>query len=102
MALGADRRDRQSDCLRRAVSTRLESRPDCQGLSLCPQARAEGGGRGADEHDLSGLFAALEALAMEEELQRASEQARERLPAPRYFRGMASVPQLGTRDGRER
>lgn len=70
-------------------------------LSVRKRGR-EGGGRGADEHDLSGLFAALEALAIEEELQRASDQARERLPAPRYFHGMASVPQLGTRDGRER
>ena len=62
----------------------------------------EGGGRGADEHDLSGLFAALEELALEEELQRGSDQARDRLPAPRYFHGLASVPSLGTRAGRQR
>jgi hypothetical protein len=62
----------------------------------------EGGGRGADEHDLSGLFAALEGLALEEELQRGSDQARDRLPAPRYFHGPASVPWLGTRAGRQR
>lgn len=61
-----------------------------------------GGGRGADEHDLSKLFAALEALALEEELQRASDDARQQLPTPTYFRGdMASVPQVGARQTRK-
>ena len=60
-----------------------------------------GGGRGADEHDLSRLFAALEALALEEELQRADDGGRQQLPTPMYFRrDMASVPQVGKRQTR--
>ena len=60
-----------------------------------------GGGRGADEHDLSTLFAALEALALEEELQRADDGGRQQLPTPMYFRGdMASVPQVSRRPTR--
>jgi hypothetical protein len=60
-----------------------------------------GGGRGADEHDLSKLFAALEALALEEEVLRATNDARQQLPAPTYFRGMADVPSLGTHQRRK-
>jgi len=54
-------------------------------LQVRTRGRA-GGGRGADEHNLSRLFAALEAVALEDEIQRATEQAREQLPNATYYR----------------
>lgn len=62
-------------------------------LTLRPRGRS-GGGRAADEHDLSGLFGALEALAIEEAVQHATLQARQNLPAPTFYRGVEDVPQL--------
>jgi hypothetical protein len=59
-----------------------------------------GGGRLSDEHDLSPLFATLEALALEETIQQATLQPRRDLPAPTYFCGMSSVPQLARSDRR--
>jgi hypothetical protein len=69
-------------------------------LTIRTRGRA-GGGRGADEHDLSKLFAALEALALEEQIQRAADDARQQLPTPTYFSGMANVPQVGVRGSRK-
>jgi hypothetical protein len=69
-------------------------------LTIRTRGRA-GGGRGAAEHDLSKLFAALEALALEEESQRATDDARQQLPTPTYFSGMANVPQIGVRRSRK-
>jgi hypothetical protein len=59
-----------------------------------------GGGRQPDEHDLSQLFAALEALALEEQIQRAADRVRNGLPSPSFYRGLPSVPQLPRTDGR--
>jgi hypothetical protein len=61
----------------------------------------EGGGRGADEHDLTRLFAALEALALEDEIQRATEQARDQLPSATYYRDWSSVPRMAPRAARK-
>ena len=55
-----------------------------------------GGGRLADLHDLSGLFAHLEALMLEEELAAARAARQEGLPAPRFHGGLPSVPQFPT------
>ena len=64
-------------------------------LVLRPRGNSgsEGGGRLADEHDLSPLFAALEALALEETLPQTTDQMHRGVPEPRYFRGTAGVPQ---------
>jgi hypothetical protein len=65
-------------------------------LLRCKPRYLEGIGRRADEHDLSGLFAALEALALEEETRKAVESARADLPQPTYHSGLSSTPQLQT------
>src|SRR5262249_10131725 len=48
------------------------------------------------EHDLSRLFAALEALALEEETQKALNKVRGDLPDAQYHRGLSTTPQLST------
>jgi hypothetical protein len=69
---------------------------------LVTRPRGRAGGRGADEHDLSKLFAALEAIAVEDEVERATDQARRQLPAPTYYRGgLTGVPQLAGRERRK-
>lgn len=59
-------------------------------------------GRGADEHDLSRLFAALERLAEEEQTRKALDQVRGELPTRVYAAdGLTDVPQLSTGDPRK-
>ena len=53
-------------------------------------------GRRADEHDLSRLCAAVEALAPEVETQKTLDNARGDLPNAQYHRGLPTTPQLST------
>jgi hypothetical protein len=63
-------------------------------LLRCKPRYLEGIGRRADEHDLSGLFAALEALVLEDETRKALESVRADLPRPTYHQGLGTTPQL--------
>jgi hypothetical protein len=69
-------------------------------LQIRTRGRA-GGGRGADEHNLAKLFAALEALALEDEIQRVTEQARDQLPLATYYRDWSSVPRMAPPSARK-
>jgi hypothetical protein len=51
-----------------------------------------GRGRALDEHDLTSLFAALEAFALEPTARRAALEARQQLPEPTFYTGMSAVP----------
>jgi hypothetical protein len=63
----------------------------------CKPRIVPGIGRRADEYDLSGLFAALEALALEEETQKKLDELRGDLPAPTFHVGsIPATPQLST------
>jgi hypothetical protein len=78
------------------IVRRWKSSLQTKGYLVCKPRIVPGVGRRADEHDLSGLFAALEALAEEEETHKALDQIRSDLPIAQYRRGMADVPQLST------
>jgi hypothetical protein len=78
------------------IVRRWKSSLQAKGYLVCKPRIVPGVGRRADEHDLSRLFAALEALAEEEETHKALDQIRGDLPADQYRRGMADVPQLST------
>ena len=78
------------------IVRRWKSSLQTKGYLACKPRIVPGVGRRADEHDLSRLFAALEALAEEEETHKALDQIRGDLPAAQYRRGMADVPQLST------
>jgi hypothetical protein len=78
------------------IVRRWKSSLQTKGYLVCKPRVVPGVGRRADEHDLSRLFAALEALAEEEETHKALDQMRDDLPAAQYSRGMADVPQLST------
>src|SRR5579859_358834 len=78
------------------IVRRWKSSLQTKGYLVCKPRIVPGVGRRADEHDLSGLFAALEALAEEEETHKALDQLRSDLPATQYRRGMADIPQLST------
>ena len=78
------------------IVRRWKSSLQTKGYLLCRPRIVPGVGRRADEHDLSRLFAALEALAEEEETHKAFDQIRGDLPAAQYRHGMADVPQLST------
>jgi hypothetical protein len=67
-----------------------------KGYLVCRARRLPSGGRAADEHDLSRLFAALEALILEDESRKALDRVRADLPAASYHRNRAPVPQLST------
>jgi hypothetical protein len=70
----------------RNVRSRKQS-VEQKGYLLCrPQWKADGT-RGGDEHDLSGLFAALERLAIEDQTKQALDEAQADLPEPRYYQG---------------
>jgi len=75
----------------RNVRSRKESLR-AKGYLVCRAQRTAHGDRGADEHDLSGLFAELERLGIEERTAKALDQAREDLPAPTYYGDQLSVP----------
>ena len=75
-----------------AVARRWKASLIRKGLLTTRTRSAPSGGRLADLHDLSGLFARLEALVCEEELTR----ARGDLPAPTFHRGLSTIPQLST------
>jgi hypothetical protein len=66
-----------------------------KGLLVCRSMWKADGTRGGDEHDLSGLFAQLERLAIELGTQEALDQVRAEQPEPMYYLGqiqMASSP----------
>ena len=69
----------------RNIRSRKESLQK-KGYLVCREQRLEDGGRGADEHDLSGLFAALERLAIEDRTQEAIDELQADLPEPQYDR----------------
>ena len=72
-----------------------------RGLLTTAARGRPGGGRLADLHDLSGLFAQLEALKLEEELAEARAARQDALPAPRFHGGLPTVPQLSTSPSRK-
>jgi hypothetical protein len=76
------------------IVRRWKSSLQTKGYLVCKPRIVPGVGRRADEHDLSRLFAALEALTEEEETHKALNQMRGALPEAQYRRGMADVPQL--------
>jgi hypothetical protein len=68
-----------------------------KGYLICTRRGLPRRGQGADQHDLTPLFAALEALTLEDEAQKALDKVRADLPPP-SFHGAPSirgVPQLG-------
>jgi hypothetical protein len=69
---------------------------EAKGYLVCKTRVVPGVGRRADEHDLSRLFGALEALALEEETKKALDKVRGDLPDAQYHRGMSTTPQLST------
>jgi len=74
-----------------------------KGLLATTARGRPGGGRLADLHDLSGLFARLEALMLQEELAEARAARQEALPRPRYHGGLPpshSYPQRPRADTR--
>jgi hypothetical protein len=84
------------------VVRRWKASLEAKGFLVCKPRVVPGVGRRADEHDLSRLFAALEALALEEETQKALDKARSDLPDAQFHRGLATTPQLSTgRTGRK-
>src|SRR5579859_8169365 len=78
------------------VVRRWKASLEAKGYLVCKPRVIPGVGRRADEHDLSRLFAALEALALEEETQKALDKVRGDLPDAQYHRGLATTPQLST------
>lgn len=58
--------------------------------------RVDRSGRGPDLHDLSGLFARLEALVLEREARKAVDRVRGDLPEPTFHRGPSTIPPLST------
>jgi hypothetical protein len=75
----------------RSLKQSLEER----GFLVCRPMWKADGTRGGDEHDLSGLFAELERLAIELGTQEALDQVRAEQPEPMYYRGqiqMATTP----------
>lgn len=78
------------------IVRRWKSSLQTKGYLVCRVRLIPGVGRRADEHDLSRLFGALEALAEEEETRKALDRVRSDLPAAQYRRGMADIPQLST------
>ena len=78
------------------VVRRWKASLETKGYLTCHPRVLPGVGRRADEHDLSRLFAALEALALEEETQKALDEVRSDLPDAQYHRGLSTTPQLST------
>jgi len=78
------------------VVRRCKASLEAKGYLVCRARVVPGIGRRSDEHDLSRLFAALEALALEEETQKALDQVRGDLPDAQFHRGLATTPQLST------
>jgi hypothetical protein len=78
------------------VVRRWKASLEAKGYLACRARVIPGVGRRADEHDLSRLFAALEALALEEETQKALDKVRGDLPDAQYHRGLSTTPQLST------
>jgi hypothetical protein len=76
------------------VVRRWKASLEAKGYLMCRARVIPGVGRRADEHDLSRLFAALEALALEEETQKALDKVRGDLPDAQYHRGLSTTPQL--------
>ncbi|MGI9147188.1 MAG: hypothetical protein ACR2IK_11640, partial [Chloroflexota bacterium] len=78
------------------VVRRWKASLEAKGYLVCRARVVSGVGRRADEHDLSRLFAALEALGLEEESQKALDKVRGDLPEAQFHRGLATTPQLST------
>ena len=78
------------------VVRRWKASLEAKGYLICRARVVPGVGRRADEHDLSRLFAALEALALEEETLKALDKVRGDLPGAQYHRGLSTTPQLST------
>ena len=74
------------------VARRWKASLVAKGLVNTSPRVVPGIGRRADIHDLSGLFARLEALALEEALA----EAHADLPVAAYHQGPATIPQLST------
>ena len=81
LAMGRDERN---------VRSRKESL-EKRGYLVCRPMYKDDGSRGGDEHDLSGLFAQLERLAIELSTTRALDQAHTEEPEPVFYRGQLEL-----------